>query len=109
MVVFVEMLLVLFGGGVGAFAKFAKYLKHFFVAHEPAFAVGCVLVFEFRVEAIKFCDDVALFSLFFPVFPTRMRFPVEVDHRPECPPDDGADAVPQGAPEYATTLPPKEV
>ena len=97
------------GTGVGAFAKVAKYLKHFFVAHEPAFAVVCVLVFEFRVKTVKFCYDAALFPLFFPCFPTRMRFPVEVDHRPECPPGDGADAVPQGAPEYATTLPPKEV
>lgn len=78
-------------------------------SHELEFAVVCVFVFELRVEAVKFCYDAALFPLFFPCFPAHLRFPVEVAHRPECPPDDGADAAPYGAPEYATPLPPEQM
>ena len=73
------------------------------------FAVVCVFVFEFRVEAVKFCYDAASVAVFFPCFPARLRFPVEVAHRPECPPDDGADAAPYGAPEYTTPLPPEQM
>ena len=61
------------------------------------------------MEAVKFCYDAASVAVFFPCFPARLRFPVEVAHRPECPPDDGADAAPYGAPEYATPLPPEQM
>ena len=78
-------------------------------SHELEFAVVCVFVFELRMESVKLGDNAALFSVFFPCFPEHLHFPVEVAHRPECPPDDGADAAPYGAPEYATPLPPEQM
>lgn len=61
------------------------------------------------MEAVKLGDNAALFPLFFPCFPAHLRFPVDVAHRPECPPDGGADYAPYGAPEYAAPLPPEQM
>lgn len=72
-------------------------------------AVCCVLVFELRVQAVKFCYGATLFTDFLPVLICSLCFAVEVAHRPEGPPDDGADAAPYGAPEYATPLPPEQM
>ncbi len=78
-------------------------------SHELEFAVVCVFVFELRMKSVKLGDNVEFFSVFFPCFPAHLRFSVDVAHRPECPPDDGADGAPYGAPEYATPLPPEQM
>lgn len=61
------------------------------------------------MQAVKFCYGATLLTDFLPVLIGGLCFAVEVAHRPECPPDDGADAAPYGAPEYATPLPPEQM